>query len=176
MTGAGADSMGGASQAHRSFARTQASQGAGAGGEPFPMLVWGCLDTEGGCEAREDVGLTVKVESDGEGEEHRMDVCCATLRVHLVPSPVLRLINVWLTITYIHPAEAANFSAAPARAATRDGGPGAARPGGGTGEAGGDLGGIGRVGAVRRVKALDVMPTWRRRVLALIQSSLEQVW
>ena len=65
LTGAGAGGMAGASAEHRSTARTQASHGTGAGGEPLPMLVWGCLDMKAGCEAREDVGLTLKVESDG---------------------------------------------------------------------------------------------------------------
>ena len=74
------------------------------------LFIWG--GREGGG------GLEVKIESDGEGAEHRFDVVSAPVRVQFAPEPVLRLLNLWLTATYLDVSEAAIYSAAAAHCNT----------------------------------------------------------
>ena len=111
----------------------------------------------------DDVGLRVTIESDGEGEEHRVDLRCAPVSLRLAPQPVLRLLNMWLTATYLDVTEAATYTcnAASAESEALSGANHGVRS-------------ERSVGEHWHVATWAAMPKWRRRLLSLLQMPLEQ--
>ena len=122
------------------------------------------------------VGLTIKVDSDGEGQEHRLDLISAPVSIQFAPEPVLRLLNLWLAATYLHSSESATYFADTQGRAGGAHGRGEAEEG--ASQSGQSLRGQGSPVASRGqaggVRTSSAMPKWRRRLLSLIQMPLEQ--
>lgn len=143
----------------------------GSGNFVKELFVWGRGRVQKGEGSNEVVGddvgaaagLRVDIESDGQGEEHRVELTCATVSLHLAPQPVLRLLNLWLTATYLDATEAATYTCNAGTTQSE-----AFKAGYRDAE-------IGRGAAERRqVASWAAMPMWRRRLLSLLQLPLEQ--